>query len=241
MKLSKQERERRIFEALASLAGMNIVPQSITQPDPPDIVCEIAGQGQRAIELVALDAQATRTRLDNMLTTDEAWGRALSSRSLEEQVQLRADTRSVFFSIAFDNNAGSKDRTAALHAVQRFLLMHPGYKGLLPLGRVGRPRGLGATTLHRGNVTSGPKFSHFSAGRWSPPQISNVVAKLRPGRYQLTMPVELFAYSVHDEPDLAIGSLEQLQEAIVQHLPGSSFSRVHVFDLGFQRYLFRYP
>jgi hypothetical protein len=40
MKLTKPQRERAIFEELAQLAGLQVVPDSISQPDPPDIVCE---------------------------------------------------------------------------------------------------------------------------------------------------------------------------------------------------------
>lgn len=69
-----------------------------------------------------------------------------------------------------------------------------------------------------------------------------VKAKLRPGRYQNSdIPMELFAYAVHDEPDLAIGSLEQLQNVIAEQLPASLFRRAYIFDLGFRRLLFSYP
>jgi hypothetical protein len=96
--------------------------------------------------------------------------------------------------------------------------------------------------VHRGDVSRGPRFSHSSAGRWLPPQVSKLEDKLRPGRYEKTfVPLELFAYSVHDEPDLAIGSVEQLQDVIVRQLPGSAFQRAYVFDLWFQRLLYRYP
>jgi hypothetical protein len=53
--------------------------------------------------------------------------------------------------------------------------------------------------------------------------------------------MELFAYAVHDERDLAVGSLEQLQNAIIAGLPRSAFRRAHMFDLGFQRHLDSYP
>jgi hypothetical protein len=242
VKLTKEERERRIFVALAPLIGLDVVPGSITQPDPPDIVCDVVGRGFLAVELVALDAPETRSRLDNMLTTDEAWNRALSTWPAEDQKHLRTETDEVFFSISFRNEAGLRDRTTALLAVQKFLLSHPAYSGVIPPNSVGQPRGLDSATIHRGHVTNGPKFSHFSAGRWSPPQVSTVEDKLRPGRYpSWDVPMELFAYAIHDEPDLAVGSLEQLQNVMVAGLPASAFTRVHVFDLGFLKHLWTYP
>jgi hypothetical protein len=241
MRLTKQEHEREVFEMLAPLAGLHVVPGSISQPDPPDIVCEIFGHGTLAVELVAIDAPETRSRLDNMTTTDEAWSRALATGPSENQSSLRAETADVFCSIGFRNDAGLRDRTKAMRALQGFLLQHPGCSGALPLSAIGRPSGLTSVTIHRGHVARGPRFSHFSAGRWLPPQVSKVEEKLRPGRYKFDVPMELFAYAVHDEPDLAIGSLEELQNVIEEQLPGSAFRRAHVFDFGLRRHLYSYP
>ena len=52
MKLAKQERERRVFIALAPLIGLDVVLGSIRQPDPPDVIREIVGRGRLAAELV---------------------------------------------------------------------------------------------------------------------------------------------------------------------------------------------
>jgi hypothetical protein len=52
------------------------------QPDPPDIICDVVGEGRLAIEIVALDAPQTRSRLDNMITTDEAWERAAAKLTI---------------------------------------------------------------------------------------------------------------------------------------------------------------
>ena len=241
MRLTKAERERRIFEALAPLIGWNVTPGSVVQPDPPDIICDVAGEGRLAIELVALDASETRSRLDNMITTDEAWDRAAATLSADNQKRLRIEANDIFFSITFRNEAGLRDRTKALQAVQEFLLQHPGYVGVLPPKKIGLPRGINAATVHRGHVTNGPKFSHFSAGMWLPPQAAKLEEKLQPGRYRSSIPMELFAYAIHDEPDLAVGSLELLQDLIVELLPGSSFKRAHIFDLGFRRHLYTHP
>jgi len=65
-----------------------------------------------------------------MLTTDEAWSRALATWSAESQAHLRTETIDVFFSISFRNEAGLRDRTTVLRAIQKFLLENRGYSGL---------------------------------------------------------------------------------------------------------------
>jgi len=67
-----------------------------------------------------------------MLTTDEAWGRALATWSAESQAHLRTEKIDVFFSISFRNEAGLRGRTTVLRAIQKFLLENRGYSGLLP-------------------------------------------------------------------------------------------------------------
>jgi hypothetical protein len=241
VKLTKREKELRIFERLAPLIGLEVEVGSISQPDPPDILCRVIGNGPLAIELVALDSPETRSRLDNMQTTDEAWFRALAILSAQEQETIRTETQHVFFSVGFANSAGLRDRSQAMLTLQKFLLVNRGYSGALAPAKIGKPRGLDTVTIHRGKVTNGPKFSHFSAGRWQPPQTSTLEEKLKPGRYTFDGQLELFAYTVHDEPDMAVGSLERLQEVIITRLPQSSFRRVHLFDFGLGRHLFSYP
>ena len=114
--------------------------------------------------------------------------------------------------------------------------------GTVSIDAIGRPDGLNFVRMHRRPATRGPRFSHFSAGRWERPQVSAIEDKLRPNRYKTSkIPMELFAYAVHDEPDLEIGSLEELQSAIVRHLPASVFRRAHIFDFGFRRHLYSHP
>ena len=238
---TKQYHERRIFDALAPLIGISVIPGSVRQPDPPDIVCDVVARGPLAVELVAIDATGTRMRLENMVTTDEAWRRALTRRPIAEQERISADTSNVFFSISFDNGAGLRDRTAALHAIQSFLLDHPGHVGLVPPALIGRSRGLGATTVHRRGVPRGPRFSHFSAGAWFPPQIEQIEKKLLNRAYATNVPLELFAYATHDEPDGAVGLLEAIQASVLKHLPGSNFQRVHLFHLGFLKHICSMP
>ncbi len=156
---------------------------------------------------------------------------------------MREDTKDVYFTIIFDELAGLRDRTYVQKILQRFLLEHPGFDGPLAAETLGSPPKLDAVIVRRGILrrTIGPKFSQFSTGSWQPLQIGKLEEKLRPGRYPSSIPLELFAYAVHDEPDAALGSLETLQEAAIRLLPRSSFRRVHIFDFGLRRHLWSYP
>jgi hypothetical protein len=237
--LTKEQIEFRTFVALSPLASLSVVPNSISQPAPPapDIYCEIVGLGPLAVELVAIDDDETRTRLNHMFNTKEAWGRALSRWPPREQLQVQANAADVFLSLNFDNGARMQEHVQALIAVQHLLLDVPGFTGDVPLDRFGTIRGLNAAKVFRGNVKDGPQLSAPSGGYWLPPQADKLVEKLRDKKYETRAPLELFAYATHDEPDGAVGSLEAIQGAVTAHLPGSLFRRVHLFHRGFLRHI----
>jgi hypothetical protein len=241
--LSKEERERRIFVALAPKAGIKVVENSIVQAPPPapDVQCDVEGRGHVNFELVALDDQYTRTRLSNMFNTKEAWVRSLNRLPPDEQARIRAAFIDVHLSLNFDEMAGTKDRSAALAAIQSELLRHPpGYVGPL-FGRATMPPRLHAVNVFRNKTTDGPHFSAPSAGGWMPPQIAKIAQKLQDKNYTFTGPLELIAYSQHDEPDGHINSLNEIRACIDQNLPGSLFTRVHVFHLGFLQHIVSVP
>lgn len=214
--LTKEEREFRTFEVLAPLAGLKVVPGSIIQalPPAPDIQCDVVGIGHANFELVALDDPYTRTRLSNMFNTKQAWERALSRLSASDQANVSSAFADVHLSLNFEEMAGTKDRAVALSAIQKELLSLPaGYTGPL-FTRATMPSRLYAVSVFRNKVANGPHFSAPSAGGWMPPQLSKIEEKLRDKNYTFTGPLELFAYSPHDEPDGHINSLDEIQACI---------------------------
>jgi hypothetical protein len=241
--LTKEERELRTFEALAPLVGINVVPGSIIQDPPPapDIQCAVVGIGHTNFELVSLDDRYTNTRLSNMFNTKQAWNRALSRLSSADQARVSAEFADVFLSLNFEEMAGTKDRGMALAAIQKELLSLPtGYAGEL-FTRGTLPARLHGARVFRNKTTDGPHFSAPSAGSWMPPQLNRIEEKLRDKNYTFTGPLELFAYSPHDEPDGHINSLDEIQACINQNLTGSLFTRVHVFHLGFLKHIVTIP
>jgi hypothetical protein len=103
------------------------------------------------------------------------------------------------------------------------------------------PARLHSVSVFRNKRTDGPNVSAPSAGYWMPPQLSKIEEKLREKNYTFTGPLELFAYSQHDEPDGHINSVAEIQACINQNLPGSLFTRVHVFHLGFLKHIVTMP
>jgi hypothetical protein len=80
-----------------------------------------------------------------------------------------------------------------------------------------------------------------SAGYWLPPQLEKIREELVTKAYHTDAPLELFAYSRHDEVDGHLGGLAAIEACIKAHLPASKFERVSVFNLAFRQLVFRYP
>lgn len=242
-RFTKEAIERRVFEALAPLVGWEIVPDTILQPPPPqpDILCVTMQQGPLAVELVAIDASDTRLRLTNMFRTPDAWRAAMADRPQAEKEALQADLRDAHISIHFDNDLGMRDRAALLHHLQNFLLGHPQITGEVTEEDLGIPPGFHGARIGRFGSPNGPHISAPSGAFWQPPQVEKITEKLRDKTYQPLAPLQLFAYATHDEPDGAVGSLEAIQAAVAQHLPGSLFRRVHLFHVGFLKHIASMP
>lgn len=242
--MTKSETELRIFESLASLAKLILVPNTIQQKNPPspDIECQIQGIGPLAVELVALDAENTRTRLQNMFSTNDAWESALKTRPIAEQETLRATCKNVHLNISgLGNTAGKRDRTQIMLLIQEQLLAKPtGFTGNLFSSReLYDFRALlhhcRDVTVIRGNdISNGPRINVPSGGTWQMPQISKIKEKLTSKTYCTSAPLELFAYSTHDEVDAHVDSLTMIDECVEAYLGDSQFQRVLVFDLRFK-------
>ena len=75
----KSTEERGIFERFAEAAKLEVVPGSIEQPDPPDIVCNIVGLGRVGFELTAVDDAKELARMALNGRTSALWTRELAS------------------------------------------------------------------------------------------------------------------------------------------------------------------
>jgi hypothetical protein len=78
-----------------------------------------------------------------------------------------------------------------------------------------------------------------SAGSWLPPQLDKIREKLVDKTYRTNVPLELFAYSMHDEVDGHVDGLAAIENCINTYLPGSKFRRVSVFNRGFLQLVYR--
>ena len=128
-----------------------------------------------------------------------------------------------------------------MKAIQRFLLSSPGFVGLITPGSIGNPMGYVKGHLYRDPVLDGPKFSSFSFGDWLGPQLEKIARKLTENYYKTNFPLELFAYSEHDDPDGHVDSRHEFEECVRKHLPNLKFIRVHLFYLAHKKYLYSIP
>ncbi|MGC2461410.1 MAG: hypothetical protein WA446_10645 [Steroidobacteraceae bacterium] len=107
---TKNALERAIFERFAPDADLVVRADSISQPDPPDILCEIEGLGRVAFELVQLDDAQELARMGYLHRAGEFWSAA--TESLTAEVLERH--RGAQINISFHTGADQKQRRAAL-------------------------------------------------------------------------------------------------------------------------------
>lgn len=76
----KAREERGIFEMFAASAGLTIAPDSLTQPNPPDILCTVSGLGRVAFELVQLDGMIELSRMSDLQASERLWADVIRNR-----------------------------------------------------------------------------------------------------------------------------------------------------------------
>jgi hypothetical protein len=159
-----------------------------------------------------------------------------------EEAQLRKDTRNAYITVNFAEDLDTRGRADAFRAIQSVLLGDRDYKGEITADSIKNPNGFESAKVGRyAVIADGPHFQAPSGSFWSRPQVEKIVEKLTDKTYAPKAPLELFAYSPYNEPDGAVGSIEEVQAAITKHLPGSQFRRVHVFHLGFLKHVCSMP
>jgi len=229
----KRREERGIFEEFAASASLRVVPGSITQPDPPDILCQIEEIGPVAFELVQLDGRQELSRMSDFMDSGHLW--AEITRNLEPEVRGRHSN--VQIDVCFQSGSDQRMRRKI------FSQMVARLKGL-PAGFTGElfeanPAGLDLAQLRRFEISDGPSIREVSA---SGPvgidltRIDTEVAKYKEG---WGVRAELLAYSRWGMPfsDQNTGA----EEYLADRFPAGVFSRVWIFELTSRRIVARAP
>jgi hypothetical protein len=218
----KAQRERRIFEWFAKAAELQVLG-GIEQPDPPDIVVEVAGQGRVAFELVCVDARSAFFQNEKFRKTDTAMECGLTALPEAKREVLTRNFADAEINVQLADEVPWK--AVSLQPLWDILEM-------LPPGFEGEARCPPAVAqflwIYRHTSHVGPTFSTIGGG-WVPninlAAIENKLAK----KYETTAPLELLAYSqLHDIAHRAdFGAVRTLACA---QLRGSSFRRLWLFD-----------
>jgi hypothetical protein len=229
---AKALEERGIFESFAQAAGLVVRPESITQPDPPDILCEIEGHGQVGFELVQLDDQGELQRMKYLGRGPEFWEEAL--REIPHDVVERH--RAAQINVVFDAKANQARRRGALNLLANALRNMPeGVEGAL-LAEM--PEGLGSAELRCfHSITDGPLMREVSAftvtfepGLVAPVGIDLARIQTKIDQYADSwgVPAELLAYVRWGMP-----FSDQMHEAprfLASRFPGGIFRRGWIYE-----------
>jgi hypothetical protein len=234
---AKALEERGIFECFATAAGLVVRPESISQPDPPDILCEIEGLGQVGFELVQLDDQLELQRMKYLGRGPEFWEDALREAPPEVVERHRAAQ----INVVFDAAANQTQRREALKLIAEALRERSeGAEGTL---FEEMPRGLESADLRRfRTITHGPLMREvsgfsvkFEPGRVAPVgiELERIQGKIDHYTKGWGMRAELLAYARWGMP-----FSDQAHEAprfLASRFPGGVFQRGWIFELTSRR------
>jgi hypothetical protein len=223
--------ERGIFECFAEAAGLVVSPESITQPDPPDICCEIEGLGPVAFELVKLDTAAEMQRMGYLDRSREFWSDAAKALKPEE-LQRHRGAR---ITVVFDPKADQAMRRNAMRFIAGVLRDSPeGAKG--PIANP--PDGLESAVLSFYPENGGVSVFEVSgcAVQADPVQIApsgihldridKKIAKYATG---WGVRAELLAYARYGMP--FSDQVHEVPKYLAERFPGGIFQRGWIYEV----------
>jgi hypothetical protein len=148
--------ERAIFERFAQDPRLVVRADSITQPNPPDIRCEVEGPGRVAFELVQLDNAEELQRMGYLHRAREFWSDAVQTLGAEALDRHRGAQ----INVELHPKANQTQRGAALEQIA-FMLSK------LPEGAEGTlfetlPPRLKSAELKHFNMNDGPLIFEVS-------------------------------------------------------------------------------
>jgi hypothetical protein len=227
----KATEERGIFERFAQDAKLVVRPQSIIQPDSPDIRCEIEGLGRVEFELVQLDAQGELQRMRYFLRVREFWSDAI--KALKPEVLQRH--RGAQINVQFHPTANQGQRRGALRAFVAALSDLPeGAQGPMP----NLPAGVVSAELKHSHIDTGPEINersvnqvNFESAAFAPvgidlSRIDDKIAKYSAG---WGARAELLAYARWGMP-----FTDQMHKApgyLAERFPAGIFARGWIYEL----------
>lgn len=220
----KQELERGIFEEFARAAGLSVVQGTISQPDPPDILCEVEGLGRVAFELVQLDSRGELSRMNDFQGAHALWAEALEGM----QPAIRARYMNAQIDVVFGAGAIQRVRREIFAKITDRL-------GALPSDFVGQifdkdsPALLESADLRRFELNDGPIINEVSARGPAPVDLTRIDGKIGHYADRWGTRAELLAYSRWGMPfsDQNTGAEDYLRT----RFPSGIFSRGWIFEL----------
>jgi hypothetical protein len=224
--------ERGIFEEFARSAELDVTRSPISQPDPPDILCEVHGLGKVAFELVSLDSGDELRRMGYFQRVEEFWAEELK-RAAPEVLKRHSNAQ---INVTFCNAASQNDRRAALgNLISALEHLGPDDEGEV-FGEM--PAALESADIIRVPISDGPGIREFSVHAvrfenpgWAPIGIdlSRIDAKIKKYEKGWGVRAELLAYSRWGMP-----FSDQMHNAagyLAGRMPGGIFARAWIFEL----------
>jgi hypothetical protein len=220
--LNKESREQLIFHSFVNVARLLVVPNSVRSvpPPAPDILCEIAGRGLVAFELVEIVTPAFNREM--------ASGQKLE-KSFEAESQKHPDLQHTFHDahiyVGFFKTLPINQCLLAVPEIIALLVK----QAKSTVGYIQVPDDLrkivSVIEVHRG-IHNGPIFDVRDMTKHTEELFTQLNIKCQTKTYVTQHPLELLAHYTSQPASDDLSCHDQVQQA----LAGSQFNRIWIFD-----------
>jgi hypothetical protein len=211
-------------------------------PDPPDVSCEVEGEGKVAFELVEVIDREYRRRLSVQLSLPQLVESCREQLPAPQVSELQARLGNALIHIEFQTAASAQQRYAAIPRLLRVLATaDSSLEGPVPLvGQRGLAKAIREVRIARGSF-SGPCFESGNADWLDTEVLLKRLQEKFNASYRPKVPTELLAYFDWQPvlPDeVWVPGCRRFVEA---GLATSPFRRVRIFDRNEQTMRFVWP
>lgn len=230
----KAREERGIFEVFAVSAGLRFEPNSLLQPDPPDILCTLDGLGEVAFELVQLDGEEELSRMSHLRASESWWAEV--ARDLIPDIRGKHGNAQI--DVIFQPGAHQRVRRKVFAQMAAQLCGLPDtFTG--ELFESATPTSLKSARLRRFDIDDGPKVAEVSGSRSVGVDLTRIDKKIDHYKDGWGVRTELLAYSRWGMPfsDQDTGA----ENYLVGRFPAGIFSRAWIFELTSRRIVAHSP
>jgi hypothetical protein len=235
--LSKEARERRIFQSFIEVAPLTVLPDSVRSvaPPAPDILCEIQGRGLVAFELVEIVTPEFIREKNNGQKLEKTF-----KTESQGHPEMKHKFQDAIIHVGFFKTLPINQCLLVVPEVIALLVKQSkNIAGYIPVPN-SLQKVVSVIEVHRG-IYNGPIFDLMDMTKHTEEIFKQITIKCKTKDYVTEHPLELLAHYTNQPASDGLNWKSECHDYMLRTLVDSKFERVWIFDSWSNTIKYVYP